>query len=185
MTHLRTSAIKITKPRTKPRTPFPAPAGRDAAKPAEPGPASEKPSLQPPPDKPAGDSRLPALGARLVRTAGKKRCECVVEEKGFRYGGRLYPSLSAAAAAAASNLGLNPSQNGFLFWGVSSAARSPLEVLAHRFRRYSEALERSLTTRAAEGVRREALQHFATLKRLLRGSSEAVPHRGRAARTRR
>lgn len=185
MTHPRASAIKITKPRTKPRAPASAPPGREVAKAAPPAPASEKPSLKPPPDQPAGNSRLPAVGARLVRTAGKKRCECVVEEKGFRYCGRLYPSLSAAASAAAHDCGLNPSQNGFVFWGLSSAARSPLEVLAHHFGRYSEALERLLTTRAAEGVRREALQHFATLKRLLRGSSEAVPLRGRAAQTHR
>ncbi len=162
-----------------------APTGRDAEKLAESGPpaqpASNKPSAQKPADKAAGDLRLPQVGTHLVRMVGKRRCTCVVEETGFRYGGRLHRSLSAAAAAAAQDCGLNPSQNGFVFWGLSSAARSPLEVVAHRWGRYTQALERSLMTRAAERARREALQHFAALKEFLRRSSEATQQRGRPA----
>jgi hypothetical protein len=50
--------------------------------------------------------------------SGAVRCECKVTETGFRYNGEDYRSLSAAAMAAAKDLGIAGSQNGFLFWGI-------------------------------------------------------------------
>ncbi len=41
------------------------------------------------------------IGARLTRTWKGKKVEVLVEENGFRWGGELFPSLSAAASAIA------------------------------------------------------------------------------------
>ena len=41
------------------------------------------------------------IGARLTRTWRGRKVEVVVEESGFRFGERLFPSLSAAATAIA------------------------------------------------------------------------------------
>lgn len=96
--------------------------------------ATELPaSLVEAPTAPAGapkqnaDARVPPVGTVLRKQDrhGKVRCECVVEEGGFRYAGTVYRSLSAAAVAAARDLGLRTtSANGFGF-GVSP---SPLVV---------------------------------------------------------
>jgi Protein of unknown function (DUF2924) len=66
----------------------------------------------------APDARLPAPGTVLQKRDrhGAVRCECTVEEGGFRYAGEVYRSLSAAAMAAAKGLGLqNKTQNGWAF----------------------------------------------------------------------
>ncbi len=71
------------------------------------------------------DARLPAPGTVLQKRDrhGAVRCECTVEEAGVRYAGNVYRSLSAAAMAAAKDLGLtNKTQNGFVFWGDHQAA---------------------------------------------------------------
>lgn len=47
------------------------------------------------------EGRHLGVGARLSRTWKGREIEVVVEEEGFRWGGRLYPSLSAAASAIA------------------------------------------------------------------------------------
>jgi hypothetical protein len=43
----------------------------------------------------------------LDRREGKVRCECTVENGGFRYAGKLYDSLSGAAVTAAKDLGFS------------------------------------------------------------------------------
>src|SRR5687767_5410868 len=57
---------------------------------------------------PVRDQRLPAPGTTLVKRDrdGRARCECQVEEGGFRYRGTLHRSLSGAASAAAEYLGI-------------------------------------------------------------------------------
>ena len=61
---------------------------------------------------------------------GAVRCECTVEEGGIRYASKVYRSLSAAAMAAAKDLGLsNKTQNGFTFWGLSTPPRRPSDPL--------------------------------------------------------
>jgi hypothetical protein len=51
--------------------------------------------------------------------------------RGFRYAGELYRSLSAAAMAAAKDLGLNnKTQNGWAFWGLTKPSRRPSDPLA-------------------------------------------------------
>jgi uncharacterized membrane protein len=56
----------------------------------------------------APDARLPAPGTLLQKRDrhGAVRCECTVEADGIRYAGKIYKSLSAAAMAAAKDLGL-------------------------------------------------------------------------------
>ena len=68
------------------------------------------------------DPRLPQIGTvvRKLDRDGTLRCKCRIVQQGVRYGGNLYRSLSAAALAAASDLGLeSPTQNGFVFWGLN------------------------------------------------------------------
>lgn len=77
--------------------------------------------------------RLPAPGTLLQKRDrhGAVRCECTVEADGIRYAGKVYKSLSAAAMAAAKDLGLtNKTQNGFVFWGLSKPPRKPGDPLA-------------------------------------------------------
>ena len=47
------------------------------------------------------EGRHLGLGARLTRNWQGREVEVVVEEDGFRWNGRLFPSLSAAASAIA------------------------------------------------------------------------------------
>ncbi len=78
------------------------------------------------------DPRLPAPGTLLQKRDrhGAVRCECTVEKDGVRYAGKIYKSLSAAAMAAAKDLGLtNKTQNGFVFWGLSKPPRQPADPL--------------------------------------------------------
>jgi hypothetical protein len=88
------------------------------------------------------DPRLPAPGTLLQKRDrhGAVRCECTVEADGIRYAGKVYKSLSAAAMAAAKDLGLtNKTQNGFVFWGLSKPPRKagdPLVALERAWERY-------------------------------------------------
>lgn len=50
---------------------------------------------------PEPEGRHLGIGARLARNWKGRRIEVVVEENGFRWEGRLFPSLSAAATAIA------------------------------------------------------------------------------------
>jgi hypothetical protein len=90
----------------------------------------------------APDARLPAPGTLLQKRDrhGALRCECTVEADGIRYAGKSYKSLSAAAMAAAKDLGLtNKTQNGFVFWGLSKPPRKagdPLVALERAWERY-------------------------------------------------
>jgi hypothetical protein len=82
------------------------------------------------------------VGTKLQKLdrAGEVRCECSVEEGGYRYGKTVFRSLSSAAAAAAKDLGLaGKSFNGYVFWGLTKPGRkNTLERMDHLFRRYSE-----------------------------------------------
>jgi hypothetical protein len=79
-------------------------------------------------DGAAGESasRLPPVGTviKKVDRHGAVRCQCTVVEDGIRYKGRVFGSLSGAAMAAATDLGLrNKTQNGFTFWGLVKPSR--------------------------------------------------------------
>ena len=109
----------------------------------------------------SADPRLPRPGTRLVRQIGNKSYECIIEVHGVRYANRLYRSLSGAASAAARDSGLNPSQNGFMFWGLGGPVASPLEA---RFERYLTALRSLLAGRGAEAGHRAGLRHLELLR---------------------
>ncbi|MBI5544612.1 MAG: DUF2924 domain-containing protein [Deltaproteobacteria bacterium] len=119
----------------------------------------EKPELKKEPKPaPAGqrqrDPRLPPPGALLQKKDrhGKVRCECSVEENGIRYKGAEYRSLSAAAAAAAKDLGIGGSQNGFLFWGLikqqpkEKDAVAALERAWERYRAHADGILKTAVT---------------------------------------
>jgi hypothetical protein len=95
--------------------------------------AETKAKKEPQPAAPqTPDPRLPAPGTLLQKRDrhGAVCCECTVEEDGIRYAGKVYRSLSAAAMAAAKDLGLtNKTQNGFVFWGLSKPPRKPGDPL--------------------------------------------------------
>lgn len=90
------------------------------------------------------DPRLPPPGTVIEKRdrAGNVRCKCTVETDGIRYEGKVYRSLSAAAMAAAKDLGIGGrSQNGYTFWGLSKPPRpagNPLEALGRAWERYHE-----------------------------------------------
>src|SRR5580692_6605240 len=106
--HADRSLVTITLPNTKPRPvssePEVLPPLRDSLR----GPrflssprrlALPAPAPEPLPTARSINVRLPPIGTRLVRTVGEKTCECKIVEKGIRYGGRTFGSLSAAASA--------------------------------------------------------------------------------------
>jgi hypothetical protein len=118
-----------------------APAQKTPATPPNATPPSATAKLAPiAPQTP--DARLPAPGTLLQKRDrhGAVRCECTVEADGVRYAGKVYKSLSAAAMAAAKDLGLtNKTQNGFVFWGLSKPPRKPgdpLVALERAWERY-------------------------------------------------
>ena len=84
-----------------------------------------------------------SVGTKLQKLdrEGNVRCECTVEEGGYRYEKTVFRSLSAAAAAAAKDLGLaGKSFNGYVFWGLTKpGVKNTLDRVEHLFRRYSEA----------------------------------------------
>ena len=130
------------------------------------------------PRKPAQPTRTAKAAAPIALTPGtvlrktdrqgQVRCECTVEAGGYRYGGKLYGSLSGAAAAAGKALGLSgTSFNGYVFWGLSQpAGRDPLHRVEHLWQRYSNATAQALK---ADGPEKAALlgrlrQHAAQIK---------------------
>lgn len=127
----------------------------------------------------SADSRLPPVGTVLRKQdrRGKVRCECVVEEGGFRYAGTVYRSLSAAAVAASRDLGLRTtSANGFGFWGLSKSARGgargrdPLKVLDRAWTRLRTSINGLLSDDVPAEARSRVLavvhEHAQTLARL-------------------
>jgi hypothetical protein len=103
----------------------------------------------------ARDPRLPEAGTviRKLDRNGSVRCECTVEADGIRYGGQLYRSLSAAAVAAAADLGIKGAQNGYIFFGLSKPARpgeDPLSRLEKSWSCYEACARTVIATAAAE-----------------------------------
>jgi len=114
----------------------------------------------------APESRLPPVGTVIKKRDrhGQVRCECKVVETGIRYKGRDFTSLSGAAMAAATDLGLkNKTQNGWVFWGLTKPGRKledPVDALGKSFGRYQN-LATLVTSRATDEDRpavRGALQ---------------------------
>jgi hypothetical protein len=123
----------------------------------------------------APDPRLPPAGTLLqkVDRHGKVRCECTVEEAGFRYAGEVYRSLSAAAMAAAKDLGLaNKAQNGWTFWSITKPSRRPSDPLAalektwDRYQGNVEALVKGVTDENRNQVAAAISKHAQVIEEL-------------------
>lgn len=54
---------------------------------------------------------------------GRVLATCMVTSEGYRYGGRTYHTLTGAADAARSALGLKGRASGWVFWGVTRRRR--------------------------------------------------------------
>lgn len=124
----------------------------------------------------APDPRLPPVGTALIKRDrhGTVRCEALVEAGGIRYREQVYPSISAAASAAAADLGLNGSVNGWVFWSLSKPARAavkPADRLRNMAARYEERVAAMLRQPASDGVidgvRQEVEAHAARLREIL------------------
>jgi Protein of unknown function (DUF2924) len=114
---------------------------------------------------------VPGTVLRKLDRAGKVRCECTVEAGGYKYDGKLYGSLSGAAAAAAKKLALTgKSFNGYVFWGLKQpGGRDALHRVKHLWQRYAGAATALLKTENPEKAPAlECLrQHAAQLKALV------------------
>ena len=132
---------------------------RKTAKPVTPAKKEAPDTVAPVAAPRAPDPRLPPPGTLLQKKDrhGAVRCECAVEEGGIRYGGTIYKSLSAAAMAAAKDLGLaNKTQNGFAFWDLSKPTRrtsDPLVALDRAWERYRGGVEALLMKDTAADTR--------------------------------
>ncbi len=123
----------------------------EAPIPAKPEAKAEKPEAKKAQPKTTAeprerDSRLPPPGTTLKKVSrdGAVRCECKVTETGFIYKGTEFRSLSAAAMAAAKDLGVKGAQNGWLWWGlVKQQPRivDPVEALQAAWERYHERIK--------------------------------------------
>jgi hypothetical protein len=116
--------------------------------------------------------RLPPAGTTIAKRDrhGTVRCECVVEEGGIRYAGALYRSISAAAMAAAKDLGLtNTTQNGLTFWGLTKPPRAPsdpVEALTAAWNRF----EGKVSAVVSDGITDEnRVKVAAALRKQLQG----------------
>ncbi|HEY7330657.1 MAG TPA: DUF262 domain-containing protein [Gemmataceae bacterium] len=72
------------------------------------------------------DVRIPPIGTVIQKRGrgGDIRAECTVVEGGIRYKSKIYKSLTAAARAAAKDLGLScAAVNGFAFWRLVPPTR--------------------------------------------------------------
>lgn len=102
------------------------------------------------------DPRIPPVGTVIQKLDrhGSVRCECKVEADGFRYNGQLYSSLSAAAMAAATDLGLeNKTQNGFTFWGLEKRAGDPVGMLKQASDVFGRKAKAAITGRVTDDNR--------------------------------
>ena len=155
---------------------MPAKSRKSTKKPAKSNTRVAAPSAPAPAPTPALGTSAPvrlAPGTVLKKLdrAGAVRCECTVEVDGFRVDDKLYPSISAAAAAAAKAIGrAGTSFNGNVFWGVAKPSRRDLaQRLDHLWQRYTSTATALLNADGAEkNASVERLrEHLAQLKALV------------------
>ena len=156
----------------------------EAQPPSKPAVTKAAPAKDPKQPKPAReqvrDPRLPEPGTviRKLDRQGNVRCECTVEADGVRYNDTLYRSLSAAAMAAAKDLGLGGrTQNGFTYWGLSKPPRKgvdPVASLEKAWQRYRDRLHATISNgindENRERVRGLVKQHSKAIAELHEGA---------------
>lgn len=134
-----------------------------SAKPKAPR-AAKQPAAKPARER---DPRLPEIGTILSKTnrAGKK-VTCTVTALGACYKGSEFKSLSAAAVAAAKDLGISGSQNGYIFWGLVKprpAIKDPVEALTKAWGRYEATLRAIVGPAGAQHVPAEVAAKIAPM----------------------
>jgi hypothetical protein len=145
-------------------------ANDNAAAAATPAPTTDTPA--PPRER---DPRLPPVGTVLQKRdrAGNERVRCTIVNGGVEYSGTLCKSLSAAAIAAAKDLGLkSTTQDGYAFWQLKKAAhreKDPVAALEQAWERYR--LRAAATIKAAGDeehakVQEVINQHLGALNKL-------------------
>jgi hypothetical protein len=129
---------------------------------------------------PVPDQRLPAPGTVIQKKDrhGRVRCECTVEKDGIRFKGKIYSSLSAAAVAAAKDLGLaGKAMNGFVFWGLTKPPRpgaDPVATLERAWERYRGVAESVADDGVSEEKRGKVKALIAKHAQALTGLREKV-----------
>jgi len=124
------------------------------------------------------DPRLPPVGTVITKLDrhGVERARCQMVEGGIEYRGTVYRSISAAAMAAAKDLGLGgKTQDGFAFWKLKKAAPrhdapSVAEALAKAWERYRERAAESVKAASSEdppAALDTIHQHIDELKKLV------------------
>lgn len=147
---------------------------------AAPKPEVAKAAPAKPPREQVRDPRLPEPGTVIKKRdrQGNVRCECTVEANGIRYNSKLYRSLSAAAMAAAKDLGLGgKTQNGFTYWGLTKPPRkgvNPIASLEKAWQRYRDRLQATISNgvsdESREQVRSLVEQHSKDMAELREGA---------------
>ena len=147
-----------------------------AAKPTKAAKPAKAPRASPPVDGGTSGRVLPKIGTVIEKRdrSGAVRCKCEVIDGGIRYKGKTYGSLSAAAMAAAGDLGLKAEAlNGWVWWGLQAAqsAKDPVEAVQSVSARFIERAKALLTSandddRAA--LVKEVERHAAAVEKLLK-----------------
>lgn len=128
------------------------------------------------------DGRLPPIGTKLLKhdRLGRVRCECEVTAQGFVYRSTTYRSLSAAAAAAAKDLGISTAVNGYVFFSLakpSRTAKDPVEDLAALGEKYaaraSLLLKGASSSDSGAGIRRTIEAHAKAVDGVLKAAGAA------------
>ncbi len=109
------------------------------------------------------DPRLPPPGTvlRKLDRHGAVRCECTVTADGVEYKGETFRSLSGAAMAAAKDLNISGSQNGYLFFGLvkqEARLKNPIQAVEKAWDRYSARVNAIGAADLDAGMKRELAQ---------------------------
>lgn len=128
------------------------------------------------------DPRLPPVGTVIIKRdrQGNERARCTIVDDGVEYGGTSYRSISAAAMAAARDLGLaSKTQDGYAFFGLKKGApraakKDAVGSLEKAWERYRDrvAVAAQIADDTERARVREAIhQHATTLLALVDGAT--------------
>lgn len=152
-----------------------APTGEPAAHDASPSKPGRAPGER--------DPRLPAVGTVIVKNdrQGNERARCTIVHDGVEYRGTTYRSISAAAMAAAKDLGLaSKTQDGYAFFGLKKGApraarKDAVGSLEKAWERYRErvAVAAQIADDAERARVKEAIHQHVTALLALAGEATA------------
>ncbi len=147
-----------------------------AATPHEPTTATTKASAGPATER---DPRLPPPGTvlRKLDRHNAVRCECTVTADGVEYKGETFRSLSGAAMAAAKDLNISGSQNGYLFFGLAKQERklkNPVQVIEKAWDRYSARVKAISAANLDAGMKRELAELLESQGQKIAQAADAI-----------